>query len=312
MGKINFAILIILTVLIIIFPFMVSDSYNLTIGVFAGVNALLALGLCILMGFAGQASLGQAGFYGIGAYVSAILSMKFGLPVALSMIVAAAISGISAILIAVPALRLRGHYLAVATLGFGEIVYVLLNELGPGGPSGFGDIPHLNIFGYVFGSALSNFYLVWCFVIFTIIFSFNLVNSRIGRAMRAIHDSEVASNAMGLDVASLKIKVFILSAVYASFAGSFYGHFVTFLSPSTFSLFQSVLVLMMVIFGGATNLWGAIVGAIIITMLPEVLRRFDELDVLIYGVILTLSLLFMRKGLVPLIMEKLRVEKRHA
>ncbi|GAB4431536.1 MAG: branched-chain amino acid ABC transporter permease [bacterium] len=312
MGKTNFNILLALVVLVALFPFVVSDSYNLTIGVFAGTNALLALGLCILMGFAGQASLGQAGFYGIGAYVSAILSMKFGLPVALSMVAAAAVSGISAILIAVPALRLKGHYLAVATLGFGEIVYVILNELGPGGPSGFGDIPHLSLFGFVFDSAVSNFYLVWSFVILIIIFSFNLVNSRIGRAMKAIHDSEVASNAMGLDVASLKIKVFILSAIYASFAGSFYGHFITFLSPSTFSLFQSILVLMMVIFGGASNLWGAVVGAIIITILPEALRRFDELDVLIYGIILTLSLLFMRKGLVPLLMDKLKTEKRHA
>jgi len=312
MGKTNFFVLICLGVLVLLFPLVISDSYTLTIGVFAGVNALLALGLCVLMGFAGQASLGQAGFYGIGAYISAILSIKYGLPVALSMVIAAIVSGISAIMIAVPALRLRGHYLAVATLGFGEIVYVLLNELGPGGPSGFGDIPHLNLFGYIFESSLSNFYLVWCFVLLVIIFSFNLVNSRIGRAMKAIHDSEVASNAMGLDVAALKIKVFILSAIYASFAGSFYAHFVTFLSPSTFSLFQSILVLMMVILGGASNLWGAILGAIIITILPEALRKFEELDVLVYGIILTLSLLFMRKGIVPLIIDKLKVEKKHA
>jgi len=312
MGKTNFFVLICLGVLVLLFPLVISDSYNLTIGVFAGVNALLALGLCVLMGFAGQASLGQAGFYGIGAYISAILSIKYGLPVALSMVIAAIVSGISAIMIAVPALRLRGHYLAVATLGFGEIVYVLLNELGPGGPSGFGDIPHLNLFGYIFESSLSNFYLVWCFVLLVIIFSFNLVNSRIGRAMKAIHDSEVASNAMGLDVAALKIKVFILSAIYASFAGSFYAHFVTFLSPSTFSLFQSILVLMMVMLGGASNLWGAILGAIIITILPEALRKFEELDVLVYGIILTLSLLFMRKGIVPLIIDKLKVEKKHA
>lgn len=312
MGKSNFFVLICLSILILVFPLIVTDSYNLTIGVFAGINALLAIGLCILMGFAGQASLGQAGFYGIGAYVSAILSIKYGLPVAVSMVIAAIVSGISAIAIAVPALRLRGHYLAVATLGFGEIVYVILNELGPGGPSGFGDIPHLNLFGFVFDSSQSNFYLVWVFVILVVIFSFNLINSRIGRALKAIHDSEVASNAMGLDVAVLKIKVFILSAVYASFAGSFYGHFVSFLSPSTFSLFQSILVLMMVILGGATNIWGAVLGAIIITILPEALRKFEELDVLVYGIILTLSILFIRKGIVPLIIDKLKVEKKHA
>lgn len=312
MGKANFIVLIVLGILIILFPLTASDNYSITIGVFSGINVLLSLGLCILMGFAGQASLGQAGFYGIGAYVSAILSQKFGLPVSLSMVAAAIISGFSAILIAVPALRLKGHYLAVATLGFGEIVYVILNELGPGGPSGFGDIPHLTFFGFTFESAISNFYIVWGFVVAILIFSFNLVNSRIGRAMRAIHDSEVACNAMGIDVSVLKIKVFILSAIYASFAGSFYGHFVTFLSPSTFSLFQSILVLMMVILGGVSNLWGAVVGAIIITMLPELLRKFEELDVLVYGLILTLSLLFVRKGLVPLVIDIIKSEKKNA
>lgn len=312
MNRTNVIIFLIFLIFALIYPNIVSDNYTLTIGVFAGINALLALGLCILMGFAGQASLGQAGFYGIGAYVSAILSLKYGIPVALSIIVAAVVSSLAAVAIAVPSLRLKGHYLAVATLGFGEIVYVILNELGPGGPSGFGDIPRLSLFGFVFDTAKSSFYLTWAIVFMALIFSFNLIHSRIGRALRALHDSETASSAMGLNVAMLKVKVFVLAAIYASIAGSLYGHFVTFLSPVTFSLFQSILVLMMVIFGGAANLWGAIVGAIFITILPELLRRFNELDVLVYGIILTLALLFMRKGLVPLILEKLGVEKRHA
>lgn len=309
MGKGNFSTLLILLILVIVFPLLATDSYSLTIGVFAGINALLALGLCILMGFAGQASLGQAGFYGVGAYVSAILSIKFGIPVVFSMVLAAIVSAISGVLIALPALRLRGHYLAVATLGFGEIVYVILNEMGPGGPSGFGDIPHVNILGFVFESAQSNFYLVWTFVVILLVFSFNLIKSRNGRALKAIHDSELACNAMGIDVSSLKIKVFVLSAVYASFAGSFYAHFITFISPGSFSLFQSILVLMMVILGGASSLWGAVVGAVIITILPEALRRFEELDVLIYGLILTVSLLFLRKGIVPLVIDRIKTEK---
>jgi len=278
----------------------------MTVGVFAGINALVAIGLCILMGYAGQISLGQAGFYGIGAYVSAVLSLHFGLPVVVSLILAMVVAAMVAVILAVPALRLKGHYLAVATLGFGEIIYIILNEWGPGGPSGFGDIPHFSLLGYTITSTTGYFYLIWGLVAVVMIFSLNLIHSRTGRALRAIHDSELASNAMGLDVVELKIKVFILSAVYASLAGGLYAHYITFISPSSFSLFYSILVLMMVIVGGITNLWGAIIGAVVITVLPELLRRFEEFDVLVYGLILTLSLMFFRKGLVPILVEKIK------
>lgn len=304
MGRGNITALIFVLLAVAGMPFMTSGSYALTVGIFAGINALVAIGLCILMGSAGQVSLGQAGFYGIGAYVSSVLSVKFGLPVALSMIAAMAVASFAAVLLAVPALRLKGHYLAVATLGFGEIVNVLLNEWGPGGPSGFGDIPHLTLFGYMLSSTTANFYFIWVCVAAVIVFSLNILNSRTGRSLRAIHGSETASIAMGLDIVALKMKVFILSAVYASFAGALYAHYVTFISPSSFNLFYSVLALMMVVLGGITNVWGGLAGAVIITILPELLRKFEEFDVLVYGLILTLSLLFLRKGIVPLLIEK--------
>jgi branched-chain amino acid transport system permease protein len=258
------------------------------------------------MGYAGQVSLGQAGFYGIGAYVSSVLSVHAGFPIVVSMLCAMAVAAFAAVILAIPALRLKGHYLAVATLGFGEIINIILNEWGPGGPSGFGDIPHFNFFGYTIHSTIGYFYLVWGLVAVVLFFSINLIYSRTGRALRAVHDSEIACNAMGLDVAALKIKVFILSAVYAALAGSLYAHYVTFISPSSFSLFYSILVLMMVIVGGITNVWGAIIGAVVITVLPELLRRFEELDVLVYGLILTVSLMFFRKGLVPILIEKIQ------
>lgn len=295
--------LVILIFVVISIPFISSGSYLLTIGIFAGINALVAIGLVILMGYAGQVSLGQAGFYGIGAYVSSILSLKFGFPVTISMVIAMLVAAIAAVLLAVPALRLKGHYLAVATLGFGEIIYVILNEWGPGGPSGFGDIPHLNLLGYTFISSQEYFYIVWGSVIIVMIFSLNLINSMTGKALRAIHGSEIASVAMGVDVVRLKIKVFVLSALYAALAGSLYAHYVTFVSPSSFSLFYSIIVLMMVVLGGMSNLWGGIAGALIITILPEALRGFKEFDILVYGLILTISLLFMRKGIVPLIID---------
>jgi len=297
---------VVIIVLVILLPVLSGSNYALTVGIFSGINALVAIGLCILMGYAGQVSLGQAGFYGIGAYVSSILSLHGGLPVVISIIFAMIVAGIAAVLLAVPALRLKGHYLAVATLGFGEIIYIILNEWGPGGPSGFGDIPHFSFLGYTVDSTTGYFYLIWSLVAAVMFFSINLIRSRTGRALRAIHDSELACNAMGLNVVALKIKVFILSAVYASLAGSLYAHYVTFISPSSFSLFYSILVLTMVIVGGITNLWGAVIGAVVITVLPELLRRFEELDVLVYGLILTLSLMFFRKGLVPILIEKIK------
>lgn len=301
--------LLVFIFLIVILPLISGGSYTLTVGIFSGINALVAIGLCILMGYAGQVSLGQAGFYGIGAYVSSMLSLHTGITPLLSIGCAMVVAAFAAVILAVPALRLKGHYLAVATLGFGEIIYIILNEWGPGGPSGFGDIPRFSLLGHTVESATEYFYLVWGFVVLVMFFSINLLNSRPGKALRAMHDSEMACNAMGLNVVALKIKVFVLSAVYASLAGSLYAHYVTFVSPSSFSLFYSILILTMVIVGGITNVWGAIVGSVIITVLPELLRRFEELDMLVYGLILTLSLLFFRKGFVPIIIEQIQKAK---
>ncbi len=306
MSRDDLIAILFLIAAVILLPLISGSSYLLSVGIFAGINALVAIGLTILMGYAGQVSLGQAGFYGIGAYVSSIMSLKLGLPVMISMVIAMLAAAIAAILLSVPALRLKGHYLAVATLGFGEIIYVILNEWGPGGPSGFGDIPYFSLLGYTLTSSQEYFWLIWGCVIIVMAFSLNLINSITGRALRAIHGSEVASVSMGIDVVRLKIKVFVLSAIYASLAGSLYAHYVTFVSPSSFSLFYSILVLMMVVLGGMSNLWGGITGAIIITVLPEVLRGFKEYDILIYGLILTLSMLFMRKGIVPLVIEAIR------
>jgi branched-chain amino acid transport system permease protein len=306
MRKGDLSAFLFLVLVIAVLPILSGSPYTLTVGIFSGINALVAIGLCILMGYAGQVSLGQAGFYGIGAYVSSVLSVQAGFPVVVSMISAMVVAAFAAAILAVPALRLKGHYLAVATLGFGEIIFVILNEWGPGGPSGFGDIPHFNFFGHTIESTTGYFYLVWGLVAVVMFFSVNLIHSRTGRALRAVHDSEIACNAMGLDVAALKIKVFILSAVYAALAGSLYAHYVTFISPGSFSLFYSILVLTMVIVGGITNVWGAIIGAVVITVLPELLRRFEELDVLVYGLILTVSLMFFRKGLVPILIEKIK------
>lgn len=306
MKKDDLIVFIIFFMLIGLLPLFTESNYTLTVGIFSGINSLVAIGLCILMGYAGQVSLGQAGFYGIGAYVSSILSVHYGFPVILGTLSAMVVSAIAAVILAVPALRLKGHYLAVATLGFGEIIYIILNEWGPGGPSGFGDIPHFNIAGYSIQTTRESFYFVWIITALVMFYSINLIKSPTGRVLRAMHDSDTASEAIGINIPLLKIKVFILGALYASLAGSIYAHYVTFISPSSFSLFYSILILMMVIIGGSKNLWGAVIGAIVVTVLPELLRKFQELDVLVYGFILTITLMFFRKGLVPLLSEKIK------
>ena len=194
------------------------------------------------------------------------------------------LSALIAFLVGKPTLRLKGHYMAVATMGFGEILFIFFNELSPltGGPSGLSGIPSLSFGGLVLEGKMY-LYLVWTLLLILLIISLNIINSRVGRALRAVHGSELAANAMGVDAAQYKIQVFVLSAVYASMAGSLYAHFVTFISPSSFNLMVSILLLMMVVVGGAEDIWGALLGTMILTLLPEYLRGLEDYEVLAYG-----------------------------
>lgn len=300
MGKKNLKPLVILIICLSIFPIFVRSDYYLSIMIFIGINAIIVMGLSLLMGYAGQISLGHAAFFGIGAYCSGVLTVKFGFSILTAFISGILLSGVMAMAVAFPILKLKGHYLAVATLGFGEIIFIVFNEFLEitGGPSGLSGIPYLDFLGYSFKEGTRYFYLVWTIVILLLIFSLNVIYSRVGRALRAIHGSDVAAAAMGVNVSWFKVQVFVLSAVYASIAGSLYAHFITFISPPTFGLFASILLLMMVVVGGGgENLWGALLGAGIITILPEYLRPFKDFDVLVYGIILMAILLFMPEGL---------------
>ncbi len=298
MGKENFRALAILIICLGVFPLFVRSDYYLSIMIFFGINAIIVMGLSLLMGYAGQISLGHAAFFGIGAYCSGVLTVKFGFSIVTAFFFGIFLSAVMAIAISVPTLKLKGHYLAVATLGFGEIIFIIFNELLEitGGPSGLSGIPPVAFFGYAFKGGIRYFYLVWIFAIIILIFSLNVIQSRVGRALRAIHGSDVAASAMGVNVSRFKVQVFVLSAIYASIAGSLYAHFITFISPPTFGLFASILLLMMVVIGGG-NIWGALLGAGILTILPEYLRAFKDFDILIYGVILMAILLFMPEGL---------------
>ncbi len=280
-------------------PVAVRNPYYVGVLVFVGIYCMITICLGLLLGYAGQISLGHAAFYGIGAYASGLLTTRWGLSPWLALVCAMVITGVMAYMIGRPVLKLRGHYLAMATLGFGEIVYIFFNaEVGlTGGPSGFGEIPRLAIGSFVFKKDIHFYYLVWVTVIILLALVLNVINSRIGRALRSIHGSETAANAMGVNTASYKLKVFVFSAVVASVAGSFYAHYVTFVSPTTFGADVSILLVTMVIVGGMSSVWGAVLGAALLSMLPEYLRAFGDYDILIYGAVMMAIMMFAPEGL---------------
>lgn len=281
-------------------PFFLRGNYLLNVLVFVGINTMLAVGLNLLLGYAGQISLGHAAFFGMGAYISGIITSRFPVDPFLIMIVGAFCAGVLAFVIGFPILKLKGHYLAMATLGFGVIMYILFNETvdWTGGPSGLSGIPNLKIGSMVFDSDLKNYYLVWIFTLVVMLLSINLSHSRIGRALRAINDSEVAARVLGVNVRILKVQIFTVSAVISALAGSLYAHIMTFIAPSSFGFNFSVELLTMIVIGGLGSIYGSFLGAAILTILPEFLRVFRDLDIIIYGLMLILITMFMPGGLI--------------
>lgn len=286
--------------LILVIPLFLNGGYLMNVLVFVGIHTILAVGLNLLLGYAGQISLGQAAFFGLGAYISGVLTATYSLNPWIAMITAAATVGILAFGIGFPILKLKGHYLAMATLGLGIIIYILFNEAIEltGGPSGLSGIPNLSLGPLVFDNDLKNYYLIWSFTLIIMLLAVNLVHSRIGRALRAIHDSEVAARVMGINSRLLKVQVFAMSACISAIAGSLYAHTMTFVSPASFGFNFSVELLTMVIIGGLGSIYGSFLGAMLLTLLPEMLRAFQDYDIVIYGLLLILMTMFMPGGLV--------------
>jgi branched-chain amino acid transport system permease protein len=289
----------ILLAIVAVFPLFTKSAYYINIMVFIGIYTLLALGLTLLLGYAGQVSLGQAGFYGIGAYVSGILTVKLGMSPWAALPIAIGITAVLAFFIGSSTLHLRGLYLAMATLGVGIIFHILFVELKDvtGGAIGLMDIPPLSLAGIKLDTDVKFYFFVWTIVLFTYFSITNLVNSRVGRAMRAIQGDEMASDCMGVDSFKYKNKVFILSAVLASLGGFLYAHYINYLNPSVFDFTFSVHFLVMTIVGGRENIWGALYGASALTLLQEYLRRYEDLYVMIYGLIIVGVLIFFNEGI---------------
>jgi branched-chain amino acid transport system permease protein len=293
--------LLLLAVLAAGLPLVLTNSFHLNVATNVGLAAIACVGLNLLIGYAGQVSLGHAAFFGLGAYASAVLSTSHGWPPLLALAAGLAGTGLLAFLVAWPVLRLRGHYLAMATLGLGIIVSIALNQEAwlTGGPDGMA----VAAFAVAPGLALRDA-RAWCWLVGGLLvavtwLALNLVDSPTGRALKALHASEVAAEVAGVDTRRHKVLAFVLSALLASLAGSLYAHFAGWLTPDEADFLRSIELVAMVVLGGMASVYGAIVGAAILTSLPQLLTVFHDYEQVVLGLVLMLTMILLPRGLVP-------------
>jgi len=290
-------------------PFVITDKYLLRILTFVGINLIMVAGLSLLFGYAGQISLGHAAFYGLGAYTSGFLA-KLGVAWPLALVAGVAAAALGGLLLALPSLRLKGHYLAMATLGFGEIMLFFFTETEviTGGSNGLRGIPPAGLGPLVTDTPQTKYLLVWAVACVVLLLAANVVRRRPGRALRAIHGSEMAAQACGIDTVRMKVQVFVISAALGGLSGVLYAHYVGFISPSTFTLHYSLVLVTMVALGGMGSLAGAVAGTVLLTMLPyadaiipglsrATVELLQDWESDIHGMVLILVMLFMPGGL---------------
>ena len=287
-------------------PLALPNNYTYEVAILVGLNAVVCVGLNLLVGYAGQISLGHAGFFGLGAYGSAILAARYGWPPALSLPAAVAGVAVLAWLVGRPILRLKGHYLAMATLGLGIIVSQVLatEDRITGGPDGMA-VPPMFITG-----EKPWYWIVGTVLIATVWLAQNLIDSPRGRALRALHGAEIAAAAAGIDAARHKLAAFVLSAALAALAGALTAHYSGFITPSKASFLHSIELVTMVVFGGMASTFGAVVGAAVLTTLPQLLAGFKDYELVTLGALMMLTMIFMPRGLVPTLEKALDAARR--
>ena len=293
--------------IIVLLPLALPNNFYYDVAVRIGMNATMVVGLNLLIGYAGQISLGHAGFFGLGAYTSALLTARYGWPPIAAMLAGMAGVGLIAFVVARPILRLRGHYLAMATLGLGIIIYMVLgNEPAwTGGNDGMA-VPPFSLLGLTLGNERAWYWVTGAVLLVAITLANNIVDSPVGRALRALHGSEVAAQVAGVDTARYKVKIFVVSAVFASAVGSMMAHYIGFITPQVSSFFHSIELVTMVVVGGMASTYGAVVGAVILTMLPQLLSSFEGYEMIVFGLILMGTVIFLPRGLLPTIAARLR------
>jgi branched-chain amino acid transport system permease protein len=297
--------LLVLAVVLLLLPLVLPNNYYYDIAIRMAINAIIVLGLNLLIGFAGQISLGHAGFIGIGAYASAILPTHFGWHPIVAMVAGAAIASAIAAIVARPIFRLKGHYLAMATLGLGIIIAIVIkNEAAyTGGPDGM-PVPALGLMGFEISGEKQWYWVLAVTLLFSFWASKNLIDSPFGRALRALHGSEVAAQVMGVDIVRYKVAIFVLSAFFASLMGSITAHYIGFVTPNIADFFHSIELVTMVVIGGMASIYGSLIGAVLLTALPQALSTFEGWETVVFGSILIFCMIFMPRGLVPTLAER--------
>jgi branched-chain amino acid transport system permease protein len=299
--------LALLAVIIAVAPIGFTNSYFYDVGVNAMFNAIVCVGLNLLIGYAGQISLGHAGFFALGAYGSAIMTTAYGVPPIGAMLISALVVGLLAFVVGRPILKLKGHYLAMATLGIGIIIHIVLKTESKitGGPDGM-SLDNFSMLGFTIMGDRMWYWVAGVLLILSAWLALNLIDSPVGRALRAVHGSEVGAEVVGVDTSSYKVLVFVVSAVFASLVGSLFAHKNGFITPDIGSFFGSVHLVTMVVLGGMASVFGSVVGAVILTLLPQVLAAVEQYEAMILGAIMMGTMIFMPKGLLPSILASLK------
>ncbi|MDR3588922.1 MAG: branched-chain amino acid ABC transporter permease [Negativicutes bacterium] len=295
-NKRSLAILALVTAVI---PLAINNNYILHVVNLAGIYTLITIGLNLLSGYTGQVSMGHAGFFAVGTYVSALLAISGGMPFWAASIVALAATGFCGAIIAIPAMRLSGPYLVLATVGFGEIVRLIILNWTPvtKGAAGLTGIPLPSFLGVRISSEQQFYYLIFIVVALGTYIAYRLANSKVGRTFAAIREDELAAETMGVPVNRYKVAAFVISAVYAGMAGALYGAFSGVASPDNFTFDDSVAFLCMSVIGGNRTIAGAIIGTFMLTGLSEILRALQAYRLVIYGGILIFTVIYMPQGL---------------
>lgn len=285
---------------VLAFPVIVSNRYYVDIAALVGLYVMLGLGLNIVIGFAGLLDLGYVAFYGIGAYTSAILTRDLGWSFWTSLPFSVLFASLSGVLLGLPVLRLRGDYLAMVTLGFGEIVRIVLNNLEfTGGSQGFDSIPRPWLLGFRITDPAHFYYLILAFCVLTIWGVRRLDDSRIGRAWACIREDELAAEMTGISVMRTKLLAFAIGASWSGFAGAIFAAKMTFLAPESFTWMESSIILCIVVLGGMGSIPGVVLGAAIMVVLPETVRGFAEYRMLAVGIALVLVMHLRPQGFLP-------------
>ncbi len=291
--------LLVLFVLTLGGGFFIKDPFVLNMLSFAAISVIVVTGLNLLLGFAGQISLGHAGFVALGAYISSLLAVKAGVNPWLTIAIAIVVTSVFGFIVAYPTLKLKSHYLAMATLAIGEIIHIIANNWVSltGGPEGFSGVPMLSIGSFVFDSEKKFYFLIWSVTFLLILISINFIDSRFGRAYKTIKSKENAAYAFGVNVHMYKVFVFTVSVCYAAIAGALYAFYMGFVSPANFGLTQSIDYIVMVVVGGMGDFFGVALVAVVLSVLPNLLTSLEDYWPIVNGLLLVLAMLFAPNGI---------------